>query len=342
MIGGEHYFISHEPVEESMAAMLDTSIGEVSYFSTGRDALFSLLVSLPQTAILLPDLMCHSVYHAAQLAGKQIILYRIGEILVPERIPEARFGPESSVFVMHYFGVVDTELMERARRRGSTVISDVTHLLFDSDRLQLVSAMSDYLVASLRKSGPFPDGGFVSSQWHTVIQPGQLFREDFFLLRASGLLSRGFSAMGGFRNDENFHLLKKAEYLVDSTAPGDYRCSYLSQELLRTIDVKKSVKVIRSNSAVLSRTLEGICLTINTGDTVSPYFLCCFDNHNVRDAVRSFLASHRVFCPVHWDTSWQSTPSRHSDICLSIPCDARYEDSQMQFVSDLIRSCTKS
>ena len=178
MIGGEYFPITPAPVEDSLSAMLQRSLGGISFFASGRDALATLLAVLPQAAVSLPSLICSSVYDVCRAAKKTCIFYHIGENFLHDKAATAIRSP-SIVFVMHYFGVHNEALIRQARNTGPTVISDVTHLLFDRVGLLEVARTSDFLIASLRKSGPFPDGGFISSLKYPVPTPKRGLREDF-------------------------------------------------------------------------------------------------------------------------------------------------------------------
>lgn len=343
MIGGEHYLSPPRPVADNIGEMLKSSAEHISFFSTGRDALASLLMTLPCGTVHLPDLICHSVYQACHYAGKEVRTYRIESDLINT---DAELDPaqacDSCMLVMHYFGITNEHLISRAKSLGMMVISDVTHMLFNRERMDFLSRESDYLVASLRKSGPFPDGGFISSRHHQVLSPSKGPRLEFFSLRAAGLLSRGFSARQDFSNDENFVLLRKAENLIDQSLPGDFECSYLSKELLRTISVDASAKKIIKNLSTLSDRLMDSCRTVSIPTAPSPYYICLFENQKKRDLVRSTLAQHRYFFPIHWDTSQMPEPCLLSDRIFSIPCDSRYDEADMESVAGIINSCLKN
>lgn len=339
MIGGEHFFTPPGPVEHSLGELLNEKIGEISFFSTGRDALFSLLTDLPQKSIYLPDLICASVHQACLAAGKAIITYTLGENLLDFRDMAIPTDEPVCLLVMHYFGVTNSSLLSRARQAGLVVISDVTHMLFNAGQLEQIARKSDYLIASLRKSGALPDGGFVSSRTEPLIQATQPIREKFFSLRAAGLLSRGFSAGESFCDDENFNLLKKAEDVIERSSLGPYACSYLSGRLIFTVNVSASALIINGNMQTLFAELEGICTSPCQLGFASPYFCCVFRNRGERDFVRARLAAHQYYCPVHWDTARLPIPSPLSELCLSIPCDARYSEHAMKAITGVIKSC---
>ena len=341
MIGGEHYFTPAGRVEHSLGEMLEEKIGEIAFFSTGRDALYSLLASLPHQSIYLPDLVCASIHQACVAAGKAVITYPLGADLLDFGQLALHAGEPACLLVMHYFGVTNVALLSRASEAGVTVISDITHMLFNTGQLEQIAIESDYLIASLRKSGAFPDGGFVSSRTEPLIQATLPIREDFFSLRAAGLLSRGFSANDDFCDDENFNLLKKAEDVIDRSSPNAHQCSYLSRRLLFTVNVTTAALKIYGNMQALATKLNDLCTTPCQPGFASPYFCCIFRNREERDFVRAQLEAHQYFCPVHWDTAQLPMPSPLSERILSIPCDARYGENDMQAIADVIKSCLK-
>lgn len=340
MIGGEYSISPPCLVDGNIGEMLESTAGQIYFFATGRDALTSLLMRLPYSTVYLPDLICYSVYQACIQAGKGVRTYRIGVDFVEidgSLIHE--LASESCILVMHYFGLTNESLINRAKSLGMTVISDATHMLFNREQMKFLSNQSDYLVASLRKSGPFPDGGFISSRHHTVPSASRGMRTEFFALRAAGLLSRGFAASHDFSNDENLNLLRKAEHLIDQSEPGDFKCSYLSTQLLRSISVDESANKIIKNLSILTGILINSCKTVSNPSAPSPYYVCMLENLAKRDLVRSMLAQQRYFLPIHWNTSQMPEQSPLSDRIFSIPCDARYNEEDMISVAEIINTC---
>lgn len=340
MIGGEHFLRAPAPVEDSMAAMLSCRIGAATLFASGRDALYALLAKLPHRSVYLPGLICRSVFDACETASKEVIFYETGPDLAGTGLPEAP-GPGACVVVVHYFGRANHRLLETARKSGATVLSDVTHMLFAPESLEAIAAASDYVFASLRKSGPFPDGGFVASRNRPAVEATGAVRDDFVAYRAAGLLSRGFSAAQDFPDDENLRWTREAEAILDASPPAGHRGSFLSRELLRTIAMSDAITRTRGNMEVLSALLRDACQCFSTADAPSPYFLCSFPTRVQRDEVRAELAHHRCFFPVHWDTSWRGESHPLSDTGLSIPCDGRYGEQQMKAAAGMILSCLR-
>jgi hypothetical protein len=337
MIGGEHYLRVPAPVDDSMAEMLARRVGPATLFASGRDALYALLATLPEKVVLLPDLICRSVFDACTAAGKDVAFYETGFELDASgmsRLP--RRG--ECVVVMHYFGKANLRLLEDATASGARVLSDVTHMLLAPESLEAIATASAFVFASLRKSGPFPDGGFVASRHFPAVQATGPVRDDFAAYRAAGVLSRGFSARLDFPDDENLRWTRTAESILDASAPANRRASFITHELLRTIAMGDAAARNRGNMEVLSAALRDACRCFSTADAPSPYFFCTFATKPQRDHVRSELARHRYYFPVHWDTSWQAQGHLFSDTGLSIPCDGRYGEEQMKAAAGVILS----
>jgi hypothetical protein len=340
MIGGEHFLHAPPPMEDSMADMLSRRVGAATFFASGRDALYSLLAALPCRAVYLPGLICRSVFDACRAAGKEVIFYKTGPDLAGTGLPQS-LDAGACVVVMHYFGRPNHRLVATAGASGATVLSDLTHMLFAPENIEAIAAASAHVFASLRKSGPFPDGGFVASRHQSAVEATGAVRDDFVAWRAAGLLSRGFSARQDFPDDENLRWTRQAEAILDASPPADHRASFLSRELLRTVAMNDAIARTRSNMEVLSALLRDACHCFSTADAPSPYFFCRFSTKAQRDEVRTELARHRYFFPVHWDTSWQGEGHPFSDIGLSIPCDGRYGEQQMKAAAGVILSCLR-
>ena len=139
-------------------------------------------------------------------------------------------------------------------------------------------------------------------------------------------------------NDENFALLKKAEELLDNSEPSDYSCSDLSISLLYTISIPVSAEKIHKNVSVLLKALSNVSTisAVMNDEEISPYFPILFRSSDQRDSVRSHLAAHQYYFPVHWLESGLTKDSNLSQISLSLPCDARYNEKDMQDIIDVM------
>lgn len=342
LIGGEHWLAVPQRVPRSLGDALRGALGPLAWYASGRDALYALLVSRPEPRLHLPELVCPSIVQAAQAAGKALHFYRVGAALSAEG-PLPAPGPGGDLLLaIHFFGRVDLALLDRTRAAGLAPVSDVTHLLLQPAALAGLRARGEPLVASLRKTGPFPDGGFVAAA-AGLPAPGPL-RAGFVGLRSAGLASRGFAARSGFADGESLALLQQAEAALDAEAPAARACSTLSRALLDTEALAPRRRRTRANQAALHRALEaatgpGAPARPTAGADAAPHVPLLFADRGRRDAVRRHLAAHAVFCPVHWDTSALPRPSPLSERLLSVPCDARYRPDDLRRVARLIAAC---
>jgi hypothetical protein len=348
LIGGD-YFIKLKPVEDSLLYSLTELCPAYAFFSSGRDALFSALTlslrGLSAQRIWIPDFISKQLFDAIRQTGLDLHFYPITEQLLPreEWIGEVR--PGDIVFVTHLFGIVQTALLTSLANTDAIVISDLTQKPYNPTGWQAIASQSAYIVSSLRTTMALPDGALLASQKHEIVSPKELPADDFWALRAAALLSRGGSANQGFMSDENSHLFKKAELWVDSNLAAARKMSDCSRALLATQsenDWETDRKQTHHNQAILATHLaERVsCPQVKPTRTlpeiaVSTFFPIVLESAQ-RAKLKAVLADQRIYCPIHWDTAFLSTPHPLSQKILSIPCDARYTNRDMKYIATII------
>lgn len=97
--------------------------------------------------------------------------------------------------------------------------------------------------------------------------------------------------------------------------------------------------VIRRNVAVLGNALCENCAVPAQPTVNAPYCPCFFESAEIYDRVRSGLAKRPGFFPENWPAVGVPDPSLLSDLNLSIPCDACYNEHAMPFIWEIIASC---
>lgn len=341
VIGGEHWLRPVQDTTDEPSDYLARMLGPGEYFATGRDALFALLQSLPQQTVWLPDLVCLSLVSACRQAGKQLRSYAVGPDLQPCALPMPDDAANALVVVIHYFGVYNAALPAWVRQRGGVVLSDATHLLFDAPALQACSRDADYVFASLRKSGPWPDGALLASGKRPLPQADHAVRQGFVALRAAGLLSRGLSARQGFADTENLTFLHEAEVLLDSSPAGRHACSYLSRQLLAAWAPEPQMVRMAANFQTLRQGLPASCELLNAAASHPMHALCAFASRAERDMVRARLAAAGCYAPIHWPEAGLPVVNGMLSRILSLPCDARYGEQDMQRMLSVIQDETR-
>lgn len=230
-----------------------------------------------------------------------------------------------------YFGREDSPAMidalDTLRRRGVVVVVDETHRVFSNP-----SPVADIRVASLRKSLPLYDGGYVtglSGPHHPALQTSPSDPE-VAALRCTAMRSKSDALASGDDNQAYRALFAAAESMTEArTQPA--RISEESLSLLHRLDLGMIRATREANSILLTEAL-------GHGDryrVINPPAPDLLPFHLVLEAddvmgLQRYLAGQRIYCPIHWHPSellprTRTWPSRY----ISLPVDHRYSEPNM-------------
>ena len=346
MIGGNNY-IKLKPATNSLLSTLSIACPNLTLYSTGRDSIYSTLASLPSQHIWLPDFLCHSIYEVARQANKQVKFYPVSRQFLAEDnwIPEIK--ENDIVFIIHYFGIQQSFLLNKLKNSGAVVISDISMMMYNTHSWQQISEQSAFVLGSLRNTFPIADGGFSSSRSHDIVGPTEPASEHFWVPRAAALLSRGGSANRGFMSRENEGLFDQAENWLKQQPAASRKISDCSRGLFQTVsdeDWNEQRIQTHHNQAILATSLSEVisCPQVRPTRTlpdiaVSEFFTFLVEN-KARDRIKNALAEKKIFCPILWETSFLKQPHEISSQILSIPCDARYNANDMKHIAKQIHA----
>jgi len=336
MIGGEYYLYPEllgGEIKNSFYDYLSNNINHIEYFSTGRDAIFTLVDSLKSRRIWLPNYLCRSIYDPINKTGKEILFYKIhiNLSISEDFIKEIKDG--DIVFIINYFGIIQNNIYEVLKKKDIKIISDITHSLINMDKISFIVKISDFIICSLRKIGPFPDGAFLGSNVVNLPSSKTSIRENFSFKRAGAMLSRGYSKINNYEDDENFKIFVKMEKMLDNTKDYGYRMSYFSKNILKRIDFEGLYLKTKNNFNYLKNNIiEDNKLKIMNKQYLSQYVILFYNNKKDRDYIKNKLSKYEIFCPIHWDMAWLKKEDNISNRIFSIPCDYRYNIIDMKFV----------
>uniref|UniRef100_A0A7V4NEX4 Uncharacterized protein n=1 Tax=Fervidobacterium pennivorans TaxID=93466 RepID=A0A7V4NEX4_FERPE len=308
-IGGEHYltpeFLTYK--DKNVYDFIISRYNNVSFYATGRDAIFRIVEVVRDRILWLPDFLCESIYKPLKKSGVAVKFYHVKDDFRDQGTDKVR--KTDFVYIINYFGLVDEALF-----RFENTIVDITHsfIIFDND----FNYTGKISICSLRKLLPIPDGALLAG--YVKIEPTYEIRQSFVEKRTFGLLSRYYSYLNKFSSDENFYVLKEAEKLLDQSGTYGYSMSYLSQNLLKCVDFQQIAQKTKENYDYLKMKLK------KHYPGFSQYFPVVFSSREERDNARQKLGKKGIFCPVHWDTSFLGVSNDLSDRIMSIPCDYRY------------------
>ncbi|MCT4619053.1 MAG: hypothetical protein N4A62_06660 [Marinisporobacter sp.] len=344
MIGGEHYYkknIFDIGNNNSFYGYLTNIFNknQIKFFSTGRDCIFSLFKTIELDTLWIPNYLCESILKSIEESKTRIKFYEIDSNLRIKTDFLNKMGNNDYVFVINYFGIIDYDFYEEAKKNNIKIISDITHSFVNIDKVSYVYKISHYVLGSFRKILAISDGAFVASiNQEMDIEYLDCIREDFVTYRTHGLLDRYYCKENGFKSDENYYLLRKAEKILDETFQYGYKQSHLSYEILKRINLKKEFLQAKKNFMYFVKNISNnkYIKTLCNTDYISQYIVLKFNNKNNRDRFRKLCFENDIFLPVHWDTSFLYQNHSLSDLLLSVPCDSRYDFNDMNKIIRLI------
>ncbi len=324
------------------------------FYQSGRNAIESLFLFLKTeksvSHVLMPDYICDTVPAAADRAGvsvKRIFLdkdycFDVSEV-------DGMVTEDCCIYICHYFGTqVSDEIIEAVQKwksRGITVIEDVTmSLLSNGDSV----GFGDYILGSLRKWFPIPDGGFISSK--SSVLPEDPVRDkvskytDYYL--AVQMMKRQYIC-GGCKDSELKDLY--LSYYKESIRElfSDYKIYPISDwsfNYLQNVDIESVGDLRIRNYDLLYDLLQdvsGISVKVKRyGDNI-PFGMVILSDK--RDELLSELIKNDLYCNVHWrlseDVCAEGTDGAYlSAHSITVPCDQRYSEEDIRKIADIIKS----
>lgn len=336
-IGSDFEVVGVEYLLESANEKLPWDSETTTYVGSGRQALAAASRALWEAGyrkIHLPEYLCDSMVEPFLSAEWTVCPLPVTSNLEVE--PAAVAGlTQTAILNAPYFGRSNHPELEAALRSardaGSVVIADETHRVFDAP-----VAEADVRVASLRKLLPVFDGGYVVGiPWDAIhLGPAD---EDLATQRQSAMQRKSSNLSKGASDGSHLDALRRTESgLANRLAPA--ALSALSHRLLERLDLTSMRSRRRDNATALADALSP-----HVGFRIlNPPESGCTPSHLVLElpdpyALRTYLASHEIYCPVHWppselvDTS-QPWPQRF----ISLPVDHRYVAADMHRLAHLV------
>ena len=318
-----------------------------NYFNTGRAAIEALLVYLKQegrTSIWLPSYDCDSVLGAAKRSGIEIHYYRVGKDLriITQDLDEIK--QKSILYVVSLFGKTEDSKtfskIEELKSKGVTIIEDLTLALFSEGK---GVGYGDYVIGSVRKWLPVPDGGFVASKQELPPFEKEQAAYDYTLYYLTAQLMKNEYVKDNSLDKQQFLSLsnKGMESLFF-----DYTIREMSQITLRVLnntDFRSVRKTRKENYCYLYQHLQKISeikLMVEPSETIVPLgMVICTEG---RDALFRYLVQNGIYCNIHWRPNESTMQFEDSDYlskhCLTIPCDQRYGKVEMDYIVQTIKN----
>ncbi len=317
--------------------------------SSGRGAISLLLQEVQPEfkTVLLPAYICDSVISPFIAKGYTCYFYDVAEDLTP-LIENVDLYPDLGIFLhMGYFGfqtnVKLSGIIKRLKRKSTIIVEDITHTLFSE--CQRIND-NDYYIASIRKWMGLPSGGFLASSnicINSILKEDTVFsnmRKEALSLKAKYIYNNNINLKIQYRN-----IFAQAESILDKDLSA-YGIDMLSEKIIYDISVNELIKKRRLNFDVLS---DG-CWNINfikpifekLSSETCPMFYPVYIFGN-RNEVRKYFSEREIYCPIHWEIPEQiknknfQNASKIYENILSIPCDQRYDSSDMKRIISILK-----
>ena len=253
-----------------------------------------------------------------------------------------KISHKSVLIYIDYFGkdvgIKDTLQTIKNTFDNIPIIEDRTHDIFSE---KIYAIYPDYIVSSLRKWLPLPSGGMLFSKNSDIKVPDDSF---FSTIRSRAMNEKFFYLKTGKIELKNQYreLLRESENYI-SHQKNLATIDHASRKILETYDVE-TMKLRRQNNFLfLWNTLDrnnGLFPLFDSIPECPLYFPVLTED---RDHVQSMLAQKNIYCPVIWplpEAAGAECPvSREiSSRILAIPCDQRYDESDMKYICDAMHA----
>ncbi len=302
---------------------------------SGRTAIETVLKEIPNAKkAMLPSYCCESMIIPFRKAGIDVIFY---DVWYEEELrTSVDIQHDVDIFLWcNYFGFkIEIPDLSDFKIRGGTVIEDITHSLFSTQRYH---EQSDYLVASLRKWEPIYCGGYCASmkeELHHI--PETAPPSSFIHLKQTAMRLKAEYLLD---HDKR----KKPEFLrmfgeSNSWLAGNYSGLAIdswSKQYLSSVDIQSQREIRRTNAHTLYKGLQGKVQFLFSEDNIDcPLFVPILIPEN-RDSIRRHLTENNIYCPIHWPKP-QGCESNLYDMELSLICDQRYTEEDMKRIVSVI------
>ncbi len=305
--------------------------------ATARCALHVILEHVRPRQVWLPSYLCGVVLQAIRPETSLTRFFPVNgslKVIAADWLDDVMAG--DVVVFIDYFGFSEWSAVgAQAKARGAVVVEDASQAFLSSE----FPEVSDYLIFSPRKFFGVPDGGILASrQTSSLPQPAlQPPPTEWWLNAVRASVLRGeFDRHGG--NRDWFELFQKA----DTGGPvGNCAMSELSYVLLLSgLDYAAISRQRRANYHFLAAELGEFALFPELPEAAVPLGFPV--RVSDRDVVRQRLFAAEIYPPVHWPIQGVvpdsfSESHRLAREIITLPCDQRYDQSDMERLADGFR-----
>lgn len=347
-IGSYFWLNNTEKVDTQQTISWLPTVQDECFTFSGRNAIDvaikDILHNRKISTVYAPSYCCISMLQSFIDRGLKIEFYNIGYENRKFTYQQPNFSEDSVVLVMSYFGL-DTEeerkVIQKAHEAGAIVIEDITHSLLRKD---VVSDISDYAVASLRKWFPIPTGGWSGKRNGKFFEKPTMDSNHAVKEKIAAMQEKYNYLTGSIESKEHF-LLANAKFENDLIhVDRSLKIDDMSLEIIRNINANEVINQRRKNAKVLIAGLSEFSDLIEIPQidlsVDVPLFLPIIMETEKRDSLRKYMIDRGIYCPIHWpEVMGALIGVRENE--LSLICDQRYSEGDMLAIIDTIHTWRK-
>jgi hypothetical protein len=323
------------------------------YYSLCREALYDIAIAYGKSGgnVLIPAYTCQTVITPFEEAGWECRFYPIRKDLRIDLLglmdAAAQYRPELLVVHPYYgmdFNDEEVEVLNRIKGQGVNVVLDLTQCIFSSKFYPFAS----FIVGSYRKWMPIPDGGYLLNLSNSVrITQPEIENVEFTDREIAAMYLRGQYFINGEQRtkDISIRLSKSADRLVEHDIFPS-RMSQVAYHLYTKENVGRNQNCRFSNFEYLfhniqeSEKITKVCCDLAEVTTAPLYFTLYVEK---RTALQRLLAQESIYAPVIWPVENEEVLINEEvryiyDHILAIPCDQRYDESDLLRAVEIINN----
>lgn len=345
---GSEYSVSAFPFcpEGKCPEWLQHGSDQILTFS-GRTAIEAVLLDILKEreikTALLPSWCCGSMLQPFLRLHIQIDFYEVFWREEHSRLERKINIPRNTdiLFLCNYFGYWNPypeNLLKGFKESGGIVIEDITHSLF---QVNPSHKESDYYVASIRKWGPLVSGGICCKKDGCFASlPWSMPDKEFWMEKTKAMMLKGryLRSKETPLKKEYMELFQKCNENMAKSYSGR-RIDEVSMAMLEEWDALKIRERRRKNSILLHSGLadvEGLKTLFELKEGDCPLFVPIICD-KARERLRKRLVEEEIYCPVHWERPAVRCSSNLYELELSLVCDQRYGQEDMQRICEVIK-----
>jgi len=311
--------------------------GDIKWFQSGRHGLRAIAVELRDRGIqdiALPSWCCETMITPFVNNGVAVSFYPVTVDATGNFHQDMTQVKTQALLIMDYFGFQAGDAHVPEGYHG-VVVRDTTHRPFTGGYCD-----AQYYVGSLRKWAGFWTGGYVRGNLSYQVELGQCDANYVGVCVDAMKAKERYIASETNAKEDFLRQFSVAEATLDS--------KYIYGATVRDVDCAKHLDVDsifhhrRKNAQMLIDGLREICLFKQIESIDCPLFVPVIVPDGKRDELKKYLIKQEIYCPVHWPVSEYHQLSDGEkfiyDNELSLVCDQRYKEADMQRIVGAIRS----